>query len=65
MLRCVANWHVLLNWVGAQLARWCVVASVRSGHAQPRIWLWLGHPPLGFDMFAPIGLMIACHVRLY
>ena len=59
-----ANWHVLHYWVEAQSARWCVVASVRSGHAQQRTLLWLGHPPLGLDMVCPSRLDVACHVKV-
>ena len=51
-----------LNRVEAQSARWCVVASVWSGHAQQRTLLWLGHPPLGFDIVCLAGSMIARHV---
>ena len=44
------------TWLRAQSARWCVVASVWSGHAQQRTLLWLGHPPLGLDMVCPTRL---------
>ena len=48
--------------VEAQSARWCVVTSAWSGHAQQRTLLWLGHPPLGLDMVCPSRLDVAYHV---
>ena len=63
-LQWAASGHVPLNWVEAQLARWCADAPVRSGHAQQRTLLWLGHPPLGLDMVCPSRLDVACHVKV-
>lgn len=48
--------------VEAQFARWCVVTSVWSGHAQQRTLLWLGHPPLGLDMVCSSRLDVAYHI---
>ena len=51
-----------LNWVEAQLARWCVDYL---GVEWPRTaLLWLGHPPLGLDMFCPSRLDVACYVKV-
>ena len=50
--------------VEAQFARWCVVVSVWSGHAQQRTLLWLGHPPLGLDMVCPSRLGVAYYVKV-
>ena len=54
----------VLNRVEAQSARWCAVVSVWSGHAQQRTLLWLGHPPLGLDMFCPSRLDVAYYVKV-
>ena len=58
------QWACALFSVEAQSARWCVVATMWSGHAQQRTLLWLGHPPLGLDMVCPSRLGVACHIEV-